>query len=818
MSTWKRPLFFFGGLAAFGLSLWYYGDPGKAKAVTGGYTFFMGLSLMMLFLWYFGTETDRNRRWIGSFVAIAVGALSLFYFQRLGVEKGIELQGGISVSLQIMPNSGNDVSKDAQRQVIKVLEKRLNASGAKDMVLAPEGSDRVFIQIPGMSKEAADELIKNATAAAKLEFSLVEREEMQGQAQRVAEGLDVVPGMRALPAQKLEGEEDKDAATPEAGDKFYLVKQNADMSGKHVTGAGVHYGQEGWEIYLEFDDEGSTQFGELSKNYGRQLAIIVDGKVISAPGFNSGRPIYGTCQITGSFTETSARALASALENPLENPLKVISQNYISPTMGESSVKQGIWAGVSGLLISLVFIVLYYRFAGLIAMVGILINIAIIFGAMALFKFTLTLPGIAGIVLIIGMAIDANVLIFERLREEMATGKSFSAALATAYDRAFTAIFDSNLTSLITSIILYAVATGTVRGFAITLTIGIIGTLFAAVLVTRVCFRWLLDFNLMDKANFASLFTRTKIDFLKWSRPALLGSAAAVALSLIVVPIIDPRGIDLKEGDRISVKVPSGSLTQAQVEEALAGVKEIGTPVVQIQSTMGEGGGEFVSIRTAFGKSEAVLQALQKTLKIDPSTAETTSIGSQVGGETLRASILSLVLALVAILIYLTVRFEFAFALGAIVALAHDVIIVTGLLAIFGQDVSLITIGALLTIAGYSINDTIVVFDFVRDGLKTKRGSIVDVFNYCLNATLSRTIITGGTTIVVVITLLIFGGPALRAFALPILFGILVGTYSSVYVASPITLWWVKKSGTNLRREILDAEQSKIGPNLAQEG
>lgn len=831
MSSWKRPLFFFGGLAALGLSLWFFGDPVKAEGASeagqtaaAGYTFLMGLSLLGLFLWYFATDSETNRRWVGSFVTIAVAALSVFYYLRMKMELGIELQGGISVSLQIQPGAGGTVGPEAQKQVIRVLEKRLNATGSKDMVMAPEGSDRIFIQIPGTTKEEAEDLIRESTRAAKLEFSLVEREMVQGQAQRVYEGLDVVPGMRALPEQKLEGENKKDK-TAESGEKteggkkkaeeeekperFYLVKQNADMSGKHVTGASVGYGAEGWEIHLSFDNEGSNLFGEISKNYGRQLAIIVDGKVISAPAFNSGQPIYGPCQISGSFNETSARALASALENPLENPLKVISQSSISPTMGKASVQQGIWAGVSGLALSLLFIVGYYRFPGLIAMVGILINVAIIFGAMALFQFTLTLPGIAGIVLTIGMAIDANVLIYERLREEMAAGKSIGVALSAAYDRAFSAIFDSNLTSLITSIILFGVATGTLRGFAITLTIGIIGTLFAAVLVTRVCFRWLIDFKIVKTLKFANVFTKTNYDFMKWRRPAILWSFILMGISLIVVPIIDPRGIDLKEGDRLSVKIASGSVTQAQVEEALRDVEGIGTPVVQLQGALGEGGGEFVTVRSAYGTADKVAEELGKELKIDVSSAETTSIGSQVGGETLMVSILAMVLALIGIMVYLTVRFEFAFAFGAIVALAHDIVIIVGILAITGQDIGLITIGALLTVAGYSINDTIVVFDFVRDGLKTKRGSLIDVFNQCLNATLSRTIITGGTTVLVLTTMLIFGGPALRSFALPILYGILLGTFSSIFVASPVTLWWVNKTGTNLRRDILDADQAR---------
>lgn len=787
--------------------------------MSAGLIFLLGFGLLIGFLWYFGSESAKVKRRIGTVLAIGVTAASVYFYQELGVEKGIELQGGIAVSLRIHQDGDKPITRETQNTVIGVLEKRLNASAVKELILAPQGDDRIFLQMPGVGEEDARNIIDAATKAAKLEFAIIptpQDDRIPGDAsvlgRAVHDGTQIVPGYKALPVHKA-GEDAKEEELKE----YVLVKLKADMSGNSVTKAFSAFGQQGWEIGIEFDSEGGQRFGELSaQNLGRLMAIILDGEVISDPRFKE--PIWGgRCQITGDFTQLEAMALAAAMANPLETPLSEESASFISPTMGKTTVEQGIYAGVAGLALTLLFILFYYRFAGILALLGMLINIAIIFGTMALFKFTLTLPGIAGIILTIGIAIDANVLIYERLREEMAGGKSLPNAIKTAYDKALSAIIDANITTLITAGILYVVATGTVKGFAITLILGILASLFSALLVTRVCFSWAVNDQggWIKKLTFANFAPKRQFDFLSKRRLALGVSAVLIVLSLVITPMKDPRGVDLKGGDMLTIH-SAGDITKEKIDQTLREAGFDGV-YVQKQTAMGDAG-EFITIRSEHGSGVEIQATLVKALGLDVSEVEVESVGSLVGSEMLKTSLWALGLGMVAILLYVTVRFEFAFALGALAALVHDLVIALGLVTLAGQEVSLITVGAFLTLAGYSINDTIVVFDRVREGLQTKRGEVKDIMNFSLNATLSRTMLTSLTTLATLATLYIFGGPALNNFAFTLIVGIVVGTYSSIFVASPIVLWWARRTKTNLRREVLDSEQDKISPQSQTAG
>ena len=804
--------------------------------MAAGLIFLLGISLLFAFAWYFGTESAVTKRRIGSILAIVVTAASIHFYTKLGIEKGIELRGGIAVNLRIQQSGSMPITGDTQDTVIGVLEKRLRggANAQRELILAPQGADRIFLQMPGVSEEEAEKIIADATQAAKLEFSIIptpQNDQIPANAfvlgGLVHAGEEIVPGYKALPVKKagevkkteakdlvdeINAGEDK-PVEKEAEPDYVLVKLKADMSGDSVTNAFASFDQQGWGISIEFDSAGAKEFGDLSaKNPERQMAIILDGEVISYPGFYSGAIYGGSCRISGDFSQSEAMALAAAMANPLEAPLTKESVSFISPTMGKQTVNQGITAGIAGLSLTLLFILIYYRFAGILAILGMLINIAIIFGSMALFKFTLTLPGIAGIILTIGIAIDANVLIYERLREEMMGGKSLPNAIKTAYSKAFSAIIDANITTLITAMILYMVATGTVKGFAITLILGILASLFSALLVTRVCFSWAVNDRggWVKKLSFANIAPKKQFDFLSKRRVAMMISVVLVVLSLLIIPSKDPRGVDLKGGDLLTIH-STENITQSQVEEALEKEGFEGF-YVQTQHAMG-GGGEFLTIRSEHGTGDPIKDVLQTELKLDVKDMEAESVGSLVGSEMLKTSLMALGLGMIAILLYVTLRFEFAFALGALVALVHDLIIVLGLVTISGLEVSLITVGAFLTIAGYSINDSIVVFDRVREGLRTKRGDVKDIMNYSLNATLARTLLTSLTTLLTLVTLYVFGGPSLNNFAFTLIAGVLVGTYSSIFIASPIVLWWARKTKTNLRREVLDSDQDKIGPD-----
>lgn len=772
-------------------------------SVSPAATFFLGLGLLVMFVWYFATEIERRKRIIGSVLAVGVTALCVWFYTSLGMEKGIELQGGVSMEISIQQDRDKKINPETQQQVIEVLEKRLNSLGTGEVILAPSGETGIFLQIPGVGQEKLEEITAALEKVAVLEFSILHPQSSE-LAPRVANGAEVVPGYEALPF-KTDAEEEN--PLPINLRRHGLVKIKPDMSGKYISSANYVFGQEGPSVSVSFTSDGAKIMGPLTQaNLKRPMAIIMDGEILSAPVIQA--VLTDGCLISGSFTPEEAQALASALENPLENPIKIEYSNYISPTMGAATVKQGITAGVAGLALTLLFIVIYYRFAGLLALVGMCINIAIIFGAMALFRFTLTLPGIAGIILTIGVAIDANVLIYERLREEMAAGKSLKSAIKAAYEKAFSAIIDANITTLITAIILYAVAAGTVKGFAITLIIGILASLFSALLVTRVCFGWATEGNFLKKLGFMNLVPEKIIDFLGMRKVCLIGSLVAFIASLCIIPMMDPRGVELKGGDSITIH-SSGEFTKASMEEALEDADLPSKPIIQVQQPVGDDG-EFFLIRSADNTAETVIAEIEKDFNIKLKDTTVSSVGSAVGNAMLESSAIALLIGLGAIMIYVTFRFEFAFALGAIVALFHDLIVVGGIATLLGQEMSLITVGAFLTIAGYSINDTIVVFDRVREGLATKRGEVRDVINYALNKTLARTLLTSVTTLLTVVVLFLFGGPGLRNFSLTLIIGVIVGTYSSIFIASPIVLWWARKSGTNLRREVLDTEQSKI--------
>ena len=454
----------------------------------------------------------------------------------------------------------------------------------------------------------------------------------------------------------------------------------------------------------------------------------------------------------------------------------------------------------------LVFVAIYYRFAGLVAIVGLLVNIILLFGAMSMFNFVLTLPGIAGIILTIGLAVDANVLIYERLREELASGKSLGAAVDAAYDKAFSVIFDANATTLITAAILFWKASGPVKGFAVTLVVGIIASVFSAMIVTRTVFSWALSAGMVKKVTMLHLISGKNFDFLG-KRFLWIGiSLTVIAISIAGFVLRGERnfGIDFKGGDLLMLAAKQ-SVNETEVRTKIDELKLGEEPTVQKLRAVDK---EFISIRSASGTSEQIVEQLQHTMPEAGFTVEQRDhVGSLVGGEMARTSIWALALGVIGILFYVTLRFEFSFALGAIVALLHDVIITVGLFAIFGRELSLIMVGAILTIAGYSINDTIVVYDRIREGLRSgRKGTIQQIMNASINETLSRTLLTSGCTLLSVAALFFFGGPVLHDFAFAILIGIVVGTYSSIFIAAPIVLWWSGHKGESLSSEVKRAQ------------
>ena len=515
-------------------------------------TFLTGLGLLALFFWYFATDFERKKRNIGTIIVAAIGIFSLLSVvpnEKWGdvitgkasltdshnLKGGIDLIGGSSFTLRVQPGkdeNGDPVSVNptAVQQAIETVEKRLNAFGTADLLIVAQGQDRILVQMPGVSPQEAADVRKTLEKVARLELKTVNPD-----SRSIVSQMEQDPENTFEPGydlKELETEDDDGVM----GIEKILVNKRYDLDGSYVVHAQELYGPYEGKLSVKLNSEGASKMFQLTSkmNHGvDRLAIVLDGKVLSAPVVQSS--LGANFEISGMKNASEARALAAALLNPLKNPLLVEEERTVSATLGKETVKQGITAGIAGLALTLVFVLLYYRFAGLIALFGLVLNILILFGAMAMFGFTFTLPGIAGIILTIGVAVDANVLVYERLREELAAGKTVKTAIGAAYEKAFSAIFDANITTLLTALILFWRASGTVKGFAVTLTIGILATLITALLCTRVLFWWFSDAGVIKKLSFMNLIPKKAFNFLGLRKLAFTFSAILILAGLSTV-------------------------------------------------------------------------------------------------------------------------------------------------------------------------------------------------------------------------------------------------------------------------------------------
>ena len=766
-------------------------------------TFFFGLLILGLFAWYFATDLASRKRLLGLTLTVFLVALCASLVLSKGINKGLDLAGGTEFIIRMVREGKDPISDRAAESALEVIRSRVDRYGVGEPVISRLGNEQIQVQIPGLDPDHIKEVRETLQRVAKLEFKLVHPSSASLIPQIEAGTAIVPPGY-----QILEGDRDDDETLSKPGKtpppkttEKYLVKTRADMSGDTVNGASAGLATGGWEVNLRFNSAGAKQFGDLTGAHVRErLAIVLDNKVISAPNLNE--PIYGgSARISGNFTEAAARNLSSALENPLATPVVIDNERSVSATLGKDAIRSGIISGVVGLLLTFFFVLGYYRFAGLLASLALLINIVLLFGMMVSFNFVLTLPGIAGIILTIGLAIDANVLVYERLREELEAGKALRPALDGAYSKAFTSIFDANVTTLITSVILFIYAAGPVKGFAVALTLGIISALFSALIATRTGFMWAVDKYGLKRITMMHFFENPRFDFMGKAKYCIVASITIILLSIGAFAIRGQKnfGIDFKGGD-LTVLSTTSKLDTGSVRNAL-------TPVHLQDSTIQseeKNGQQLLTLRTPENQGVAAQTAIanafpQAGVKVE----QYEKVGALVGKQLAYKSMLALGLAVLGIMIYVSLRFEFAFAVGAIVALLHDVLITIGVFALLEKELTLVMVGAVLTIAGYSINDTIVVYDRIRSGLREgRKGSVREIMNASINETLGRTMLTGGMTLVTVLALYIGGGPVLNDFALAILIGVLVGTYSSVFVASPIVLWFSRGQKDKLRQEM----------------
>lgn len=821
--------------------------------------------------------------WTRIFYFIALLLSGLVIFTMWPPPLGIDLAGGFRFVVDVdyeayTPREGERPLTRAQLQdqALEVLRNRIDSVGTREAVVyKEEASGRIVFEIPGVGQAERDSLVDLILRPAYLEFRLVHEDNDRLVSDLFNRGI-APPGFEIVTLdgaryfQEIQGYERPDnwreqvAATGRVSPLYELMLERVRvdtltglfrpvyvgiqvrMEGTAVTRARPEPDQFGRiQVALNLDNEGARLFARITRDYGprgannpsdvgRRLAIVMDDTLYSAPTINT--PILGgQAVITGGFTMEEAATLANALNSgSLSAPVRIDTEQSVQPTLGRESVVRGFTAAGAGLVVVMVFMMVYYRLAGGVVNLSLLVDAFLLpLGAVCAAGFlgafgagggaggagvnalpTLTLPGIAGLVLTIGMAVDANVLIFERIREEQNAGKRFVSAIQSGYEKVFSTIFDANITTLLVAVILFLQGSGPIRGFAVMLTAGIIVSMPTALIFTRFCFDLVAETGKVQKLKMMSLVPDgLNIDFINKRFIALAISGVLLLGALVNMGIKgrDVLGIDFLGGASMqftyigvdandpSLRENPDQVVRPSVSEIQALLREQGVQesVVQYQVDVAGFGADIpqnrlqVNVASEFADLalETLTEAFGESHEFDRVAFE--QIGPQVGRQMQRQGFFAILFALIGIVIYVTFRFEFAFAMGTIAALAHDVLLTVGLFTLLGGQLSLPIVAALLTIVGYSANDTIVVFDRIREDLKLLKGKpYKEIANISINQTLGRTLLTSVTTLLTVGMLLIFGGGAIRDFALALFIGVIVGTYSSVFVATPVMLLW----------------------------
>jgi len=842
----------------------------------------------------------------------------MFYGRK--IQLGLDLQGGseIIVALKHTGLSPEQI-REGTEQAKDIINQRINRYGVKEARIQRYGRNQIQIQLPGLDQAEVNRVKKIIVTSGKLEFKL-EREPVV--VKRYEDRYPLAPeGSRWYVRE----------AQPGQSEVKVLVKEESVLSGKHIVEAGTEFDpSHGLAITFELDQIGAALFAKVTSKHAeektgeeRALAIILDDKLVSAPNIQT--PITeGKGRITGSFTAEQAQDLAIVLRSgKLPAPLEIQSESFVGPSLGEDSIRRGMISFVLAIIAVVLFMSIYYLGAGLVANIAMLMNVILILGIMSLFSATLTLPGIAGLVLTMGMAVDSNILFYERIREEKKKGKPLKNAFESGFDTAFVTVLDANLTTLIAGLILYYFGTGPIKGFAVTLSIGILTTLFTGYFVTRCMLRLCLAGGLIKKFSMLQFFSRPNINFMKYARLSIISVILIIiGLCIFFTKGKSSYGIDFTGGTvlNINFREPTDIRTVREaiqditVTDAETGVTNLKYPDAEVQSVMppikntaGIELGELFSkagavaeefqIRTRFAKTEEDVAALKNELKemfsgglveypiaitstqkqdyplmmlvrlpapleldtvserlkarmlqegfsepkvLLPRDKESVtesiqyevffkenkptdldkilreefnlsegpfprieSIGSAVAHDLQKKAVIALILSWLAMILYLAVRFEFKYGLASVAALIHDVLISLGMVVAFNWlapeswgikiDLNLVSIAAFLAIIGYSVNDTVVVFDRIRENLKEmKRASLRDVINLSINQTLSRTIITSLTlflTVTILFGITAWSGGGIASFAFPMIIGTIAGTYSTIFIASPILNW-----------------------------
>ena len=719
------------------------------------------------------------------------------------------------VTLQLNTQEQDEIRKKSVEQALEIIRNRIDQFGVAEPIVLRQGDNQIVVQLPGI--QDPDRAIALIGQTAQLEFKLVadapnvnlpaliQDAEKAGQWKEgeSRKQLNLALQSRLPQGTEVYFEKEVDKTTKVESKIPILLESPILMTGSMVKDAQVRIGGNFNEPYVALDLTalGARTFGQLTeKNVGKRLAIVLDNNVRSAPVIKE-EILGGHAQINGNFTHAEASDLAIVLRaGALPAPVKIIQNLTVGASLGQDSIKKGIFSGLLGALLVVIFMMIYYRLSGFIANIGMVFNILLLFVGLAMLGATLTLPGIAGIILTVGMAVDANVLIYERMREEFTLGKSIRAGVDTGFSKAFSSIIDSQVTTLITALVLFMFGTGPIKGFAITLTMGIIFNLFAVLFICRLIYDTLLDTRRLKHLNFLQILKRSNFNFMGVRKFAFTFSAALVLLGVLaMVQIIRGQanmGVDFTGGTLLQYRAQQ-PFTLEEVRPVLRGNGFVDADLQQVSND----NQLIIKIKRAEkevgNESDRITSVLSKNLTSKGFSLESKSeIGASVSADLRSKAIVAIVLSMLGVVLYLALRFDFRFGLAATAATFHDVLAVLGICWLVGKEMDLLIITALLTLAGFSLNDTVVIFDRIRENVgKHEDLHFFEIINLSINETLSRSIITVLTVVFTVLTLFLFGGVTIHNFSFALLVGLFVGSYSSIFVASPLLVfgWKGKK-------------------------
>ncbi len=768
----------------------------------------------------------RNQTLLNELLARSRGEISL----------GLDLAGGVALTFEV-PEEQLDSDFQMRRiqmdEVRTILVSRVDGLGVAEPIVRLRGSNQIEIQMPGISAQDNPNLAETIGAPAVLELTILHRTARPGVSERAPLGyVEMV-------------QEFEDRQTGEVSQERVYVRRIPVMTGEDISSARPQITETGgYEVTMNFTDEGRQRFANITRQIAEEntpgsigrLGIVLDGELISSPTVRE-EINSPSARITGRFSQREAFDLANALSNPLAVELAVVEMYEVGPTLADDARNASLKAGAAAGLLVIIFMIIYYGLSGVVATIAVALNLLLVIGALASFGATLTLPGVAALVLTIGMAVDAAILIFERTREEIQSGKTIANAVTTGFNKSFSTIMDANVTTLITALILVWLGSGPVRGFGITLSIGILATIFCSLVFMRLLMELLVSSGALKNPFRFQIVKSSEIPFLNYGRAAFVASWVAVLIGAIAFALHfdEAFGIDFTGGDQITLTYEQ-PITSLEIQSAAADAEfehpdgsrgSFGEVNVFSQTALGSSAEQLI-VQTQPGRGAQLFEALVAAFpEAGLEKAGEAQIGSAVGSEVTSSAITSMLLALLAMLLYIAIRFEFGFGLGAVVSSLHDVFMTIGIFFALGEFLNIGSgqftapmIAALLMTIGYSINDTIVIFDRIREELQLNPGmNLRRIIHLSITRTLNRTILTSLTTLFAAFTLFLFGTGVITDFALIFVIGIITGTFSSIFIASPVFFWYHRGDRRKVERgEILPSYDWTAEPKQEKSG